>query len=100
MEDLFATKKIQKIHIRAQQMGSKWITTIEGIDDDLDLKRIAKAMKKTLHCAATLIKNKDEEEDSIIQLQGDQRAVVATWLVENEVLTEDEAKERIMVHGS
>lgn len=95
---IFSTAKANKIHIRAQQMGSKWITTISGLDDDLDLAKIAKYMKKTLHCATTVTKNKEDLE--FIQLQGDQRSVVSSWLVENEVLTKDEAAERIVLHGS
>jgi len=92
-----AAKEQTKIHIRVQQMGKKWITTIDGMDNDLDLARIAKAMKKTLHCAANVTVNKEQEE--VIQLQGDQREYIRSWLVANEVLTEAESKERIVVHG-
>ena len=95
--DVFAsTKEHSKIHIRVQQMGKKWITTIDGLDDDLDLTRIARAMKKTLHCAASVTMNKENE---IIQLQGDQREYIRIWLVANEVLTESESIERIVIHG-
>jgi len=90
-------QRASKIHIRVQQMGKKWITTIDGLDDDLDLARIARAMKKSLHCAATVADNPDGLE--VIQLQGDQRASLRDWLVGNEVLTEQEAKERLLVHG-
>ena len=96
-DEVFASAKEQsKIHIRVQQMGKKWITTIDGLDDDLDLARIANAMKKTLHCAASVITNKEQE---IIQLQGDQREYIRAWLVANEVLTEAEGAERIVIHG-
>jgi translation initiation factor SUI1 len=87
-------KEKSKIHIRGQQQGRRYITTLEGLDDDLDLKRISHAMKKTLSCSVTVI------EDTIIQLQGDKRADVRTWLVKNEVLTEQEAESRIIVHGA
>lgn len=87
-----------KIHVRTKQMGKRWLTTIEGLDDDLDLVRIARALKKTLHCAASV--ERDMETDmEVIQLQGNQREFVRDWLVENEVITEKEAKERIVVHG-
>jgi translation initiation factor SUI1 len=95
---LFSNEKVSKIHIRAQQMGSKWISTISGLDDDLDLAKIAKHMKKNLHCATSVSKNKEGAE--VIQLQGDQRNVVVTWLTENKVLTVEEAKERIVIHGT
>jgi translation initiation factor 1 len=94
----FEATKATKIHVRAQQMGSKWITTIDGLDTDLDVARIAKAMKKSLHCAATVTKSKDEED--IIQLQGDQRTLITEWLINNEVVTAEEAVERVVVHGS
>lgn len=88
----------QKIHIRVQQMGKKWITTIDGMDDDLDLKRIARAMKKSLHCSVSVSTTRDDVE--IIQLQGDQREYLREWLVVNEVLGEKEAAERLMIHGA
>jgi translation initiation factor 1 len=86
-----------KIHIRFQKTGPRSITIIEGLDDDLDLKRISKAMKKSFNCAATVLKDTDDNE--VIQLQGDQREFVRAWLVDQEVITENEAKERIVTHG-
>jgi translation initiation factor SUI1 len=89
--------RTSKIHIRTQQQGRRWLTIIEGLDDDLDQARIARAMKKTLHCAAKA--KKDEHENDIILLQGNHASEVAEWLVVNEVLTAKEAKERLVVHG-
>jgi translation initiation factor 1 len=85
-----------KIHLRLTKLGSKCITIIEGLDEDLDLKRITRAMKKFFCCAVTV--KKDDDVD-IIQLQGDHRTDVISWLVANEVLTKAEADERIIVHG-
>ena len=90
--------RTSKIHIRVQQMGKKWITTIDGLDDDLDLGRIAKAMKKSLHCAATVTENKDGDE--VIQLQGYQRDFIQEWLVVNEVMSAKEAAARLVIHGA
>lgn len=87
-----------KIHIRTQQMGKKWLTMIEGLDDDLDLERIARAIKKDLHCAATVDITQDGDE--YIKLSGNQRDAVATWLVDNEVLTAKEGKARLVLHGA
>jgi translation initiation factor 1 len=40
-----------KIHVRVQQRnGRKSITTVQGLANDLDLKKIAKALKKTFQC--------------------------------------------------
>lgn len=99
MDALFDdVQSTSKIHIRVQQMGKKWITTIEGLDDDLDLKRISRAMKKTLHCSVNITTNQDEGE--VIQLQGDQREFIKDWLVANEVLTKQEGEERLVIHGA
>jgi translation initiation factor 1 len=95
---MFEEEPASKIHIRTQQMGRKWITTIEGLDSDLDFKRISRAMKKDLHCSVTVTATKDDQE--IIQLQGDQREALKEWLVKSEVLTEKEAKERLVIHGA
>jgi translation initiation factor 1 len=86
-----------KIHLRLTMLGSKCITIIEGLDEDLDLKRITRAMKKHFCCAVTV--KKDDNDVEIIQMQGDHRDDVVTWLVANEVLTQAEANDRIIVHG-
>lgn len=86
-----------KIHIRYQKIGPRALTIIEGLDDDLDQRRIAKAMAKAFSCAASIHKN--NEDNDIIQLQGDQRDQVVEWLLVQEILTEKEKKERVIVHG-
>jgi translation initiation factor 1 len=97
-EAALAASSTSKIHLRIRQMGKKWLTMIEGLDDDLDLERIAKAIKKDLHCAATVDTSPEGEE--YIKLSGNQRDAVAAWLVENEVLTEKEGKARLVLHGA
>lgn len=60
-----------KVHIRVQQRnGRKCITLIEGLADDLDVKRICKAFKKNFSCNGAV--TKDEEMGEVIQLSGDQ----------------------------
>ena len=90
--------RTSKIHVRTQQMGKKWITTIEGLDDDLDLQRISRAMKKAFQCGVSPDKAHDGTE--YIKIQGNQRDSVRAWLVDNEVLTEKEARERLVLHGA
>jgi translation initiation factor 1 len=83
-----------KIHIwHKQQSKSRSTTTIEGLDDDLDLHKICKYMRKAFSCNGTVL------DEKVIHLQGDQRDAVCAWLVQEEVLTEKEAKERLVVHG-
>ena len=89
----------RKIHIRVHQRNTRsYITTIEGLDDDLDLVRICRAMKGSFNCNGA-VKTGTEFGD-VIQLQGDQHATVPDWLVAAEILTAAEAEERIVVHGA
>ena len=86
-----------KIHLRFTKQGPRAITVIQGLDDDLDQHRIAKAMKKKFSCATTVHKDKDGAE--IIQLQGDQRFAIRDWLIKREIVTRKEAEERLILHG-
>ncbi len=86
-----------KIHIRSQQMGSKWITMIEDLDEDLDLKRIARYMKRALNCAVAVCEDTDGKE--YIKIQGNKKQDVREWLVVTEGLTEKEETERLVLHG-
>lgn len=87
-----------KIHIRIQQRnGKKCITTIEGLEDDLDLKRICRSMRKTFNCNGNVTSLKDSEEE-VIQLQGDQRENVKLWLLEQEIVTKSDIA-RLVIHG-
>jgi translation initiation factor SUI1 len=92
MDDFGKTIK-EKIHIHIQTQGKRHLTIVEGLDDDLDLKRICKSMRKMFSC-----NGKVDEETHILQLQGDQRQNVKEWLLQNEVLTKSDL-ERLVIHG-
>ncbi|KAJ2459060.1 Eukaryotic translation initiation factor eIF-1 [Coemansia sp. RSA 2424] len=82
------------VHIRVQQRnGRKTITTIQGLAEELDLKKIVKYMKKTYACNGTVVE--DEEHGQIIQLQGDQRTVASTFLIEQKI----SKKQNVKIHG-
>jgi translation initiation factor 1 len=86
-----------KVHIRVQQRnGKKCITSIQGLDEDLDQKRICKHMRKVFNCNGNVID--DKEKGEVIQLQGDQRDNVRIFLLEQTVIEAHE-KDRIVVHG-
>lgn len=88
----------QKLHIRVQQRnGKKSITTVEGFDDDLDVKRICKAMRKVFSCNGNVVEDKEKGMD-ILQLQGDQRDNVKEWVLAQQIISKSEA-DRIVVHG-
>lgn len=87
----------QKIHIRVQQRnGKKCITTIEGLAEDLDLKRICKDMRKKFNCNGNVID--DEERGEIIQLQGDQRDNIKNWILTEQIIPRAE-QDLIVMHG-
>jgi translation initiation factor 1 len=76
-----------------QRNGRKCITTVAGLADDLDVKRIAKALKKTFKCNGTV--HIDEEQGEILQLSGDQRTNIRAFFVDQEICHEDQ----IVIHG-
>jgi translation initiation factor 1 len=95
--DSFEALTKSKIHIRVQQRnGRKCITTIQGLEDDLDTKRICKAMKSAFNCNGNVVINEDEGD--VIQLQGDQRDNSKIWLLEQEIIGQHE-KDRLVIHG-
>lgn len=83
-----------KVHIRVQQRnGRKCLTTVQGLADDLDIKRILKAFKKNFSCNGALVK--DEELGEIIQLSGDQRTNIREFLIDQEIC----ADSQLVLHG-
>ncbi|KAF5324437.1 hypothetical protein D9611_004332 [Ephemerocybe angulata] len=81
------------IHIRIQQRnGRKTLTTLQGLPKQYDPKKLLKAFKKEFACNGTLVE--DEKMGQVIQLQGDQRTKIFTFLVDNGL-----EKTTIKVHG-
>ncbi|THH33936.1 hypothetical protein EUX98_g266 [Antrodiella citrinella] len=81
------------IHIRIQQRnGRKTLTTLQGLPKEYDAKKLLKAFKKEFACNGTLVD--DEEAGQVIQLQGDQRSKISTFLVEEGI-----PKATIKIHG-
>ena len=84
----------EKVHVRVQQRnGRKCITTVAGLADDLDVKRICKAFKKNFSCNGAV--QKDDEVGEVIQLSGDQRTNVKSFLIDQEICH----GEQIVLHG-
>lgn len=82
------------IHIRIQQRnGRKTLTTVQGLPDKFDLKKITKSCKKVFACNGTVVEHPEYGE--VIQLQGDQRAKIQEFLVANQLAN----NENIKVHG-
>lgn len=82
-------------NIRVQQRnGKKFITTIQGLATDLNIKKLLKAFKRNFKCNGAIIE--DPELGNIIQLQGDQRQNVRDFLIDEEI----NEKDAIVIHGS
>mmetsp|Transcript_24099 Transcript_24099/g.64650 ORF Transcript_24099/g.64650 Transcript_24099/m.64650 type:complete len:114 (+) Transcript_24099:274-615(+) len=83
------------IHIRVQQRnGRKCITTVQGLNQELDMKKIVKAIKKAHSCNGTIVE--DDDMGQVMQFSGDQREAIANFLIENELA----AKGDIKKHGT
>lgn len=94
-KDSKAGSQADNVHVRVQQRnGRKCITTVAGLADDLDIKRICKAFRKNFSCNGALQKDEETNGD-VIQLSGDQRTQVMDFLVDQEICH----KEEIVLHG-
>lgn len=82
------------IHIRIQQRnGRKTLTTVQGVPNEYDLKKILKVLKKDFACNGNIVK--DDDLGEVIQLQGDQRTKVSEFLTTQLQLP----KKNIKIHG-
>lgn len=82
------------IHIRIQQRnGRKTLTTVQGIAEQFDKKKLVSAFKKEFACNGTVVEHPEYGE--VIQLQGDQRNHVCQFLVKIGIAKDDQLK----VHG-
>lgn len=82
-----------KVHIRIKQRnGRKSITVIENLPIDLNLKLISQSLRKKLNCISSII---TIDNNKIIQLSGDQRALVKKFLVDNNIVSD----ELVTIHG-
>ena len=83
-----------KVHVRIQARNRrKCILTIQGLDDDLDLKKICKYMRRNLQCNGAIVK--DDTFGEVIQLQGDHRQAVRDFLVDMKIC----GKDQLVIHG-
>uniref|UniRef100_A0A915EAK4 SUI1 domain-containing protein n=1 Tax=Ditylenchus dipsaci TaxID=166011 RepID=A0A915EAK4_9BILA len=81
-------------HIRIQQRtGRKTITTVQGIDDKYDFKKIARYLKKLYNCNGTIVQHPEYGE--VITLTGDQRQHIKDFLCKVGIVKEENCK----LHG-
>ena len=80
----FMNKEEEKIHIRVQQRNRRkcW-TIVQGLDDDLDLKRICKEWQKVLKCNGSI--TDDAHHGLVIQLQGNHSTEIRDFLIQEQI---------------
>merc|ERR1739847_153213 len=82
------------IHIRIQQRnGRKTLTTVQGLCEAYDLKKIIKVCKRHFACNGTVVDHPEYGE--VIQFQGDQREHISRFLSEVKLARKDQIK----IHG-
>ncbi|KAK9046310.1 hypothetical protein V6N11_052202 [Hibiscus sabdariffa] len=82
------------VHIRIQQRnGRKSLTTVQGLKKEFSYNKILKDLKKEFCCNGTVVQ--DPELGKVIQLQGDQRKNVCTFLIQAGIAKKDSIK----IHG-
>jgi translation initiation factor SUI1 len=85
------------VHIRVQQRnGRKHITTVEGLPayvDEAKLTKLRKIFQTKFACSCVMVSN--ETLGAIIQLQGDHRHALQSFLMDEKLVPAD----FIRIHG-
>lgn len=85
-EDIFS-KTVVTIKVQKRN-GKKCITSVIGMAEDLDLKKIISYYKKKYSCNGSIIK--DDEYGEIMILTGDQKENMYNFLIDQEICKKDE----------
>jgi len=89
-------KPTQVVHVRISQRTARAkITTIEGLPNDIDHKKLCQFMQKEFNCGKGKVE-KTDDFGTIIQLSGDQREKVAKFLVREGIV---DKKSSVKIHG-
>lgn len=89
--------KREVAHLRIQKRnGRKNITTICGLEQDLDFPKILRALKKRYKCIGSLDVDEKTNDVIAIRLSGDQRENVKNFLLTEQIIPDEN---NIIVHG-
>ena len=82
------------VHLHFQKRNARQcLTSVRGLPEDLDMKKLTRHFKKAWCCNGTTTKH--SEWGDIIQLQGDHRRDIFKFLIDEGIST----KEEIKIHG-
>jgi translation initiation factor 1 len=79
-KQLFSSKVTISVEKRN---GKKCITSVTGMANDLDLKKILSYLKKTYNCNGSIIK--DEKNGEVMSFSGDQKENIYNFLIKEEI---------------
>ncbi|AYU79207.1 putative translation factor sui1 [Leishmania major strain Friedlin] len=78
----------QKVHIRVQQRkGKKFVTTVQGLNQKLNFRRINREFQRRWGCNGTVISTPDA--GTVIQLQGNWSENIKQFLLDEHMATEN-----------
>ena len=81
------------VHIRVQSRnGRNYISSISGLNPDIDFKKLCKYLKKKFKCNGAV--TEDKVYGKVILLQGDRRESIKHFLDDNDI-----CMGKIIVHG-
>lgn len=85
----------EKVHLRVfKRNARKFLTTVENLPESIDLKKLLKKFKQSMNCNGS-IDIDEQTKKPIMSLQGDQRALIKDYLVDNKIAIEA----NIVIHG-
>ncbi|OHT11846.1 Translation initiation factor SUI1 family protein [Tritrichomonas foetus] len=88
------SEPVNEVHIRIQQRnGKKCLTLVQGLPPKLNLKKVMQYFKKNFCCNGTIVE--DDAAGRVLQLTGDQRKVIADFLINEKICR----KEQVKIHG-
>ncbi|XP_006887415.1 PREDICTED: stromelysin-2 [Elephantulus edwardii] len=88
-DNLFLAQTEDYVHIRIQQRnGRKVITTVQGIADDYNKKKLGKVFRKNRPCNGPVLDHPEYGE--VIQLQGDRHKNTRQFFVETGLAKDDQ----------
>ena len=91
----FDQRPISNIHLRVHKRNKKKaLTLIEGLAEDLDLKKILKALKKTCQTNGAIL---DHDGKKFLQLNGDNRENTKEFFIRYKIWESPDPP--IKIHG-
>lgn len=88
-----SAKPTKAVHVWVRQRTNRtYITTIEGLDETLDHKKLCRALQKEFKCGGGKVTATDDK-GTTIQLAGDHREALKKFLVDEGLA------EKVITHG-